>query len=129
RPDVGPAWYQPEPTRPAPTTPPPGWVLAPAPPEEQRRIRFELLTLLLLVAVPGLIIGLEGIDEPQRVTTDLSVVELLALVASAAGPAVLAYHLLWRDRRLGVAGFGRRRLGFTLGYGLLGLVAIYVALL
>jgi membrane protease YdiL (CAAX protease family) len=124
----GTTWYQPEPTRPAPTSPPPGWSMAPAPEGDQRRIRFEILTVLLIAAVPGFIIGLEGIGDPQEITTDIPTLELLAMVAAAAGPAVLAYHFLWRDKRLGVAGFGRRPIGFVVGYGLLGLVAVYVAL-
>ena len=124
----GTTWYQPEPTRPAPTSPPPGWTMAPAPEGEQRRIRFEILTVLLIAAVPGFIIGLEGIGDPQEITTDIPTLELLAMVAAAAGPAVLAYHFLWRDKRLGVACFGRRPLGFVAGYGLLGLVVVYIAL-
>ena len=102
--------------------------MAPAPAGEQKRIRFEILTVLLIAAVPGFIIGLDGIGDPQSVTTDIATLELLAMVASAAGPAVLAYHFLWRDKRLGVAGFGRRSPGFVVGYGLLGLVAVYGAL-
>jgi len=124
----GSTWYQPEPTRPAPTSPPPGWTMAPAPEVEQPRIRFEILTVLLIAAVPGFIIGLEGIGDPQEITTDIPTLELLAMVAAAAGPAVLAYHFLWRDKRLGVAGFGRRPAAFIAGYGLLGLVVVYIAL-
>jgi membrane protease YdiL (CAAX protease family) len=124
----GSTWHQPEPTRPAPTSPPPGWAMAPAPEPEQGRIRFEILVVLLIAAVPGFIIGLEGIGDPQQVTTDVATLELLAMVAAAAGPALLAYHFLWRDKRLGVAGFGRRSPGFVVGYGLLGLVVVYMAL-
>lgn len=125
----GTGWYQPEPTRPAPASPPEGWVMAPAPAGEQKRIRFEILTVLLVAAVPGFIIGLEGIGDPQSITTDIATLELVAMVASAAGPAVLAYHFLWRDRRLGVAGFGRRSPGFVVGYGVLGLAVVYAALI
>lgn len=121
-------WYQPAPTRAAPASPPPGWVMAPAPHAERPRLRFEVLTVLLLAAIPGFIIGLEGIGDPQQVTTDIPVLELLAMLAGAAGPAVLCYHFLWRDRRLGVAGFGRRSPGFVAGYGVLGLVVVYIAL-
>jgi membrane protease YdiL (CAAX protease family) len=102
--------------------------MAPAPAAEQGRLRFEILTVLLIAAVPGFIIGLEGIGDPQSITTDIPTLELLAMVASAAGPAVLAYHFLWRDKRLGVAGFGRRSPSFVAGWGILGLVAVYVAL-
>ena len=49
-------------------------------------------------------------------------------MASAAGTALLAYHFLWRDKRLGVAGFGRRSPGFVAGWGLVGLAAVYGAL-
>lgn len=122
-------WYQPVPTRAAPVTPPPGWALAPVPEAERPRLRFEVLTVLLLAAIPGFIIGLEGIGDPQSVTTDIPLLELVAMVAAAAGPAVLCYHFLWRDKRLGVAGFGRRSPAFVAGYGLLGLVVVYLALI
>ena len=126
---ASPGWYQPEPTRVAPRDPPPGWTMAPADPSQHSRLRFEILTMLLLVAVPGLIIGLEGIGDPRSISTDIGTLELLATVAAAAGPALMAYHLLWRDKRLGIAGFGRRGPGFIVGYGLLGLVCVYLALL
>ena len=102
--------------------------MAPAPEGDHKRIRFEILTVLLIAAVPGFITGLEGIGDPQTITTDVGTLELLAMVASAAGPAVLAYHFLWRDKRLGVAGFGKRSPSFIAGYGILGLIVVYVAL-
>jgi membrane protease YdiL (CAAX protease family) len=123
-----PAWYQPEPTRLPPRDPPPGWQAGPAADTEQRRIRLEVLAMLLLAAIPSFIIGLEGINDPQTISTDLSGAEVLYLVTSAAGPAAMAVYLLWRDRRLGVAGFGRRSAGFIAGYGLLGLVVVYLSL-
>ena len=74
--------------------------------------------LVLIAAVPGFIIGLDGIGDPQdRSSPTSAMLELLAMVAAAAAPAVLAYQLLWRDKRLGVAGFGRRPAGFIAGYG------------
>jgi membrane protease YdiL (CAAX protease family) len=121
-------WYQPEPTRVAPRDPPPGWTMAPAAPAEQARIRFEVLVMLLLAGIPGFVIGLEGINDPTTISTDVGTLELVAMVASAAGPAALAYHFLWRDRRLGVAGFARRPPLFVLGHGVLGLVVVYLAL-
>jgi membrane protease YdiL (CAAX protease family) len=103
--------------------------MAPAPAEDQRRIRFEILTVLLIVAVPGFIVGLEGIGDPQTISTDIGTLELLATVASACGSALLAYHFLWRDKRLGIAGFGRRPAGFIAGWGVVGLAAVYGALI
>lgn len=85
--------------------------------------------MLVLAALPSFIIGLEGIGDPTSISTDIGVLELLATVAAAAGPALMAVHLLWRDRRLGTAGFSRRGPGFVLGYGLLGLALCYVALI
>jgi membrane protease YdiL (CAAX protease family) len=123
-----PGWYQPVPTRLPPRDPPPGWQMAPAEAGQHRRIRFELLAMLVLAALPSFIIGLEGIDDPQSISTDLTALEVLYLVASATGPALMAIHLLWRDKRLGIAGFGRRSAGFIAGYGLLGLVCVYLAL-
>ena len=124
-----PGWYQPIPTRLPPRDPPPGWQLAPADADQHRRIGFEILAMLVLAALPSFIIGLEGIDDPQSISTDLSTLEVLYLVASAAGPALMAVYLLWRDKRLGLAGFGRRSPGFVIGYGLLGLVCVYIALI
>lgn len=122
-------WYQPEPTRDPPQDPPPGWVPAPADVGQHPRLRFELLTMVLLAAIPSFIIGLEGIGDPQSITTDIGTLELLATVAAAAGPAAMAVYLLWRDGRLGIAGFGRRGPRFIAGYGVLGLVCCYLALL
>jgi membrane protease YdiL (CAAX protease family) len=102
--------------------------MAPADVTEHRRLRFELLAMLVVAALPSFIIGLDGITDPESVSTDLTALEVLYLVASAAGPALMAVHLLWRDRRLGLAGFGRRSPGFIAGYGLLGLVCVYAAL-
>jgi membrane protease YdiL (CAAX protease family) len=96
---------------------------------ERRRLRFEVLTMLLLAAVPSFIIGLEGVGDPRSFSTDIGVLELLATMAAAAGPAVMAVHLLWRDGRLRVAGFSRRGPGFVAGYGALGLVCCYLALI
>jgi membrane protease YdiL (CAAX protease family) len=84
--------------------------------------------MLLLAGIPGFIIGLDGIDDPTTISTDVGTLELIAMVASAAGPAALAYHFLWRDKRLGVAGFARRPPLFVLGHGVLGLVLVYIAL-
>jgi membrane protease YdiL (CAAX protease family) len=84
--------------------------------------------MLLLAAVPSFIISLRGITDPTTVSTDISVLELLATVAAAAGPAVMAIHLLWRDERLQSAGFAKRDAGFILGYGAIGWVCCFIAL-
>lgn len=85
--------------------------------------------MTLLAAVPSLIIGLEGIDDPSSLDTDIGTLELLATIAAASGPAVMAVYLLWRDGRLRVAGFSRRSPAFIAGYGALGLVVAYLALI
>lgn len=116
-------WHQPTPTRRAPATPPPGWVLAPLDEPERRPIRFELAAMMVLAVVPGFLLGLEGIADPQQVSLDLTWLELTAMVAAASGPAAMATYLLWRDRRLGVAGFGPHGIGPTVAYGVLGALA------
>lgn len=121
-------WYQPEPTTAPPRDPPPGWSAAPAEVAERPRLRFELLAMVLLAALPSFIIGLEGIGDPTSISTDIGALELLATITAAAGPAVMAVHLLWRDGRLRVAGFSRRGPGFVVGYGVLGVVCCYLAL-
>lgn len=85
--------------------------------------------MLLLAGVPSFIVGLEGIGDPTTVTTDVGVLALLAAVASAAGLAVMAVYLLWRDGRLASSGFARRDPAFVAGYGALGWVACFLTLL
>lgn len=85
--------------------------------------------MLVLAALPSFIIGLEGIGDPTSLSTDIGVLELLATIAAAAGPAAMAVHLLWRDRRLDTAGFARRDARFVVGWGLFGLLLCYAALI
>ena len=88
---------------------------------------FERLAVALAI---GLLIGLEGIGDPRSIQVEeIGVLELLASVASSAGGALMAVHLLWRDGLLEIAGFHRRKLGMVLGYGFLGLLCCYVALI
>lgn len=122
------------PTSPAPTTAPPRdpprrWTIAAADPADRKRIAAEVVAMLVLIAVPGLLTGLEGIGDPRSIDVEqIGLLELLASVASSAGAAMMAAQLLWRDRLLQVAGFHRRKFGMVLGYGLLGLVCCYIAL-
>jgi membrane protease YdiL (CAAX protease family) len=112
-----------------PRDPPRWWSAAPAPTADRRRIAIEVVAMLVLIALPGLLIGLEGIGDPRSIEVDeIGVLELLASVASSAGGAMMAAQLLWRDGLLQVAGFHRRRWTMVLGYGFLGLVCCYVAL-
>lgn len=116
------------PTSAPPRDPPRRWTAAPVAPEERRRIGFELLAMLLLIAVPGFLVGLAGITDPTSIDVDeIGWLELAASVAGASGGAVLAVQLLWRDRLLGQAGFHRRPPRFALGYGALGTVCCYAA--
>lgn len=123
------------PVLPTPTTAPPGdppswWSAAPVPAADRRRLAYELLAMLVLIAVPGLLVGLEGIANPTSIDVDeISVLELLASIAGSAGGALMAAQLLWRDGVLRQAGFQRRGPGFVVGYGLLGLVCCYGALI
>jgi membrane protease YdiL (CAAX protease family) len=118
-----------EPATHPPRDPPRWWTAPPVAPVDRRRIATEVVAMLVLIAVPGLLIGLEGIGDPRSIQVDeIGVLELLASVASSAGGAMLATQLLWRDGLLQVAGFHRRKAGMILGYGVLGLVCCYVAL-
>lgn len=119
-----------QPTTAPPRDPPRWWQAAPVEAADRKRIGFELLAMLLLIAVPGLLVGLEGITDPASIEIDeVGWLELAASVAGSAGGALMAAHLLWRDRLLGQAGFHRRRPGFVLGYGALGTVCCYAALI
>lgn len=123
-------WHASEPTGPPPRDPPRWWTVAPADRADRLRIASEVVAMLVLIAVPGLLIGLEGIGDPRSIDVEeIGVLELLASVASSAGGAMLAAQLLWRDKLLQPAGFQRRKPGFVLGYGLLGFVACYGALI
>jgi membrane protease YdiL (CAAX protease family) len=118
-----------EPTVDPPRDPPRWWTAAPVAPEDRRRVVTEVVAMLVLIAVPGLLIGLEGIGDPRSIQIDeIGALELLASVAGSAGGALLAAQLLWRDGLLQVAGFHRRKAGMVLGYGFLGLIGCYVAL-
>jgi len=136
------AWLPPavagprEPTFPPPTGPPPIWVPVPdvprvplADPQTRRVLRVELVVVAFAAALPGLIIALRGLGDPASIDTDdVDVVEVIAALMAALGPAAVTTYLLWRDGRLTVAGFGRRSPGFIFGYGMLGLASAVGAL-
>ncbi|MDX6233239.1 MAG: protease family protein [Nocardioidaceae bacterium] len=133
-------WHQPVPTVPPPTTPPPSWTaagsatVAPAvadttTPTARRGLVVELVVMAITVALPGIIIGLRGFTDPTTVDTDIGVLELAAGLTAALGPAGIAVYLLWRDGRLQTAGFGRRSVGFIVGYGAMGFVCLFIALM
>lgn len=83
--------------------------------------------MAFLAVVPSFVIALEGIADPTDIDLEIGVIELVASLLAALGPAAMAVYLLWRDGRLDDAGFGRRPLGFVAGYGALGAVCCYVA--
>jgi membrane protease YdiL (CAAX protease family) len=138
--------YQPHPTVPAPAHPPAGWTGGPPPPFDfdaapavpehespagppaELRLKVELAVMLFATAGPGLVFGLRGLTDPERIDTDVSVIELAATLVAALGPAAIATYLLWRDRRLSAAGFDRRPLRWVAGYGALGGVCAVLAL-
>ena len=136
--------YEPIPTVPPPTHPPEGWVEPPrspavepavvepvagtGPPAELR-LKVELAVVFFLSAVPGLVLGLRGFTDPESIDTDIAVLELLAAILAALGPAAVAVYLLWRDGRLSAAGFDQRPLRWIAGYGALGFVCAVIALM
>lgn len=127
---ASPEWHVPLPIVAPPRDPPKWWSVAAEPASEHRRIRYELIAMLVLIALPGFLVGLDGITDPSTIDIDgLSVLDLLASIAGSAGAAMMAAYLLWRDGALPAAGLNRRRPGFVLGYGLLGLVCCYGAIL
>ena len=85
--------------------------------------------MLLLAAVPSFVISLGGITDPESIDLEIGVLELVASVLASLGPAAIAAYLLWRDGRLREAGFGRRSPGFILGYGALGFVCCFIAII
>ena len=91
-------------------------------------LRAELVAMAFLAAVPSAVIALRGISDPADVDLEVPVVELVASLLAALGPAAIALYLLWRDGRLRAAGFDRRPLGFVTGYGALGAVCCFIAL-
>lgn len=118
------------PTTSPPRDPPRWWQAAPVDAPNRKRIGFEILAMLLLIAVPGLLVGLEGITDPASIDVDeIGGLELAASVAGSFGGALMAVHLLWRDGLLAQAGFHRRSPGFVLGYGALGTVCCYAAVI
>jgi membrane protease YdiL (CAAX protease family) len=117
---------EPYPTVPPPASPPPG-VTGPAP-VRRRQLRVELAVMAFAAAVPAVVIALRGFTDPADVDLELPVIELVATLLAALGPAAIAVYLLWRDGRLEAAGFGRRPAGFVLGYGALGWVCCFIAL-
>lgn len=84
--------------------------------------------MAFLAAVPSFVISLQGIDDPSTIDLDVSVVELVASLLAALGPAAMATYLLWRDGRLRSAGFERRPAAFIAGYGALGWVCTLIAI-
>ena len=97
-------------------------------PARRRVLRVELLAMAFLAAAPSLVIGLRGITDPETVDLEVGVLELVATVVASLGPAVIASYLLWRDGQLARA-FGRRGAGFVAGYGALGAVCCFIAVL
>ena len=98
-------------------------------PARRRVLQVELLAMAFLAAVPSFVIALQGLSDPQEIDLDIGVLELVATIMAALGPAVIALYLLWRDGRLTAAGFERRGLGFITGYGALGAVCCFIAIL
>ncbi len=121
------AIHEPHPTVPPPSGPPPG-VTGPAP-VRRRQLRIELAVMFFLSAAPSLVFASRGIYDPTEVDLEVSVVELLASLVAALGPAAMAAYLLWRDGRLDDAGLGRQPASFIAGYGALGAVCALLAVL
>ncbi len=92
-------------------------------------VRVELAVMAFATAAPGVVIGLNGLSDPETVTTDIDVVTLVASLVASFGPAALAVYLLWRDGALRTAGFGRPRASEVVGRGLLAFVACMGAVL
>jgi membrane protease YdiL (CAAX protease family) len=85
--------------------------------------------MTFLAVVPSAVIAVRGFTDPTDIDLDVEVVELVASLLAALGPAVMALYLLWRDDRLEEAGFGRRSAGFIAGYGALGWVCCFIGIL
>lgn len=113
-----------------PRDPPKWWSVAAEPASEHKRIRFELVAMVVLIALPGFLVGLSGITDPSSIDIDgLSILDLLGSIAGSAGAGLMATYLLWRDGALRAAGFNRRSPGFVVAYGVLGLACCYGAII
>lgn len=84
--------------------------------------------MAFLAVVPSFVISLQGITDPTDIDLEIPVVELIASLLAALGPAAMALYLLWRDGQLRAAGFDKRPLGFVAGYGALGWVCCWIGL-
>jgi membrane protease YdiL (CAAX protease family) len=87
----------------------------------------EVSVMAFLAVAPSLVLALQGLSDPEDIDLEIGVVELLASLLAALGPAAMAAYLLWRDGRLRDAGFERRPLDFVAGYGVLGWVCTFIA--
>lgn len=85
--------------------------------------------MLLLAAVPGFVLSLRGFRDPGTIDLEVSVLDLVAELLAAYGPAAIAVYLLWRDGRLRAAGFDRRPARSILGYGVLGWVCCFIGVI
>ncbi len=85
--------------------------------------------MFFLSAAPSLVFATRGLYDPSEVDLEVPVVELLAGLLAALGPAAMAAYLLGRDGRLNAAGLGRRPLSFVAGYGALGAVCALLAVM
>jgi membrane protease YdiL (CAAX protease family) len=92
-------------------------------------VRVELAVMAFATALPGIVIGLNGLDDPETVTTDIDTLTLIASLLASFGPAALAVFLLWRDGQLRAAGFERPRPGFFFAYAGLAFAAAIGAVL
>src|SRR5688500_5782364 len=85
--------------------------------------------MAFLAVLPSLVLSIEGFWDPTTICLSVAAIELVASLLAALGPAVIALYLLWPDHRLDAAGFGRREPGFIAGYGALGAVCCFLAVL
>ena len=124
------SWYEPTPTTAPPRDPPRWWSVAADPPTEHKRIRYELVAMLVLIAAPSFFIGLDGITDPTSIDiSDISVLELLASLAGSVGVAAHGHPVAVARQRLAAAGYNKRSPLFTLGYGALGFLCCYGAII
>ena len=85
-------------------------------------------------AAPGVVIALRGLTDPTEIDLEISVVELVASLLAALGPAAIAVYLLWRDSRLEAAGSAaaarlhRRLRGARRGVCMIALVGVGIVL-
>ena len=90
-------------------------------------VLVELAVMGFALAAPSLVLGLQGLGHATQIKTQITYLDLVALILSALAPAVLCVFLLWRDGVLTQTMFAHRSAGFAAGWGAVTFAAMFGA--